>query len=339
MISACEHMLLRNTQCHVVWDSEFIVEMPLNDLHKYNNYTHLFCKRKECVEHFELPILKEYPDEFFFKHQCSVCFEQIQKKDSYQLSSCEHIFHKGCIKQWIQNAYSCPLCRSSFCPIEVVYSIINPDSLILTNTTPPPYFTPKKIILDGETYFISHDMLSTLYKQSPVKWSIFDGNRLHPLYKLGSLSLISSWLRVNLLFNEEYIIYTQRQITLDEDYIISIEDSFKCNGKILSYGSYVQIYEWIFDAMHELYREKGEIFKFKNIDNTKLINIIFAGFSKLDISVDTYQLLGLCSIYLTHKESLCLKYLNEFALNRYSINEIETFNTKLKESIVEYGMC
>jgi hypothetical protein len=42
--------------------------------------------------------------------ECSICFAKIRAKMLYRLP-CEHIFHEDCIKKWINEQNSCPLCR------------------------------------------------------------------------------------------------------------------------------------------------------------------------------------------------------------------------------------
>jgi hypothetical protein len=42
--------------------------------------------------------------------ECAICFTKIQAKMLYRLP-CEHIFHEDCIKKWIIEQNSCPLCR------------------------------------------------------------------------------------------------------------------------------------------------------------------------------------------------------------------------------------
>ena len=44
---------------------------------------------------------------------CSIC---LQKKmildDLAKISDCNHLFHVGCLEEWILNSASCPLCRA-----------------------------------------------------------------------------------------------------------------------------------------------------------------------------------------------------------------------------------
>ncbi|MEI8300328.1 MAG: RING finger domain-containing protein [Chlamydiota bacterium] len=33
------------------------------------------------------------------------------KKESLAVTKCEHVFHKACLKTWLQESTTCPLCR------------------------------------------------------------------------------------------------------------------------------------------------------------------------------------------------------------------------------------
>lgn len=47
---------------------------------------------------------------------CIICFEPIEKKDSFT-DTCEHTFHKKCIEDWAKLQNTCPVCRK-----ELTYS-------------------------------------------------------------------------------------------------------------------------------------------------------------------------------------------------------------------------
>lgn len=64
--------------------------------------------------------------------KCSICFEKLgdEKTEDYTLS-CNHIYHKLCISQWLNNHTTCPLCRADVDPIEqyVDDDIVSPDRM------------------------------------------------------------------------------------------------------------------------------------------------------------------------------------------------------------------
>lgn len=41
---------------------------------------------------------------------CSICLEKL-KEDKCVILSCEHIYHKVCIKKWLKKNETCPNCR------------------------------------------------------------------------------------------------------------------------------------------------------------------------------------------------------------------------------------
>lgn len=51
----------------------------------------------------------------FLENTCPICLELLDKEDknkSVYLKNCEHQFHDSCIKEWLKNNNSCPICRS-----------------------------------------------------------------------------------------------------------------------------------------------------------------------------------------------------------------------------------
>ena len=46
------------------------------------------------------------------KPTCSICLDEIDFKDGLKIRSCGHIFHKDCIKEWVDKRNNCPMCRT-----------------------------------------------------------------------------------------------------------------------------------------------------------------------------------------------------------------------------------
>ena len=45
--------------------------------------------------------------------ECSICYCQFtENHDYYLINKCNHDFHKSCLERWLDNASSCPICRS-----------------------------------------------------------------------------------------------------------------------------------------------------------------------------------------------------------------------------------
>ena len=45
--------------------------------------------------------------------ECSICLEKYKKKDQIIDLECNHVFHKECIKLWLNKNNSCPQCREN----------------------------------------------------------------------------------------------------------------------------------------------------------------------------------------------------------------------------------
>ncbi len=43
---------------------------------------------------------------------CSICLQKFNKSDKINILICKHQYHENCIKEWLVNNNSCPLCRS-----------------------------------------------------------------------------------------------------------------------------------------------------------------------------------------------------------------------------------
>ena len=69
-----------------------------------------------CVRNWRLNnTLKEHlinSGETDSTEECSICLELYQENDRIVQLTCNHIFHKDCIREWLQNKQNnCPLCR------------------------------------------------------------------------------------------------------------------------------------------------------------------------------------------------------------------------------------
>ncbi|XP_026402715.1 probable E3 ubiquitin-protein ligase XERICO [Papaver somniferum] len=46
--------------------------------------------------------------------ECCVCLHKFKANEEVSELSCNHFFHKGCLKKWLDHRHStCPLCRST----------------------------------------------------------------------------------------------------------------------------------------------------------------------------------------------------------------------------------
>ena len=53
--------------------------------------------------------------------ECSICYEEISH-DAY-VTECKHKFHTDCLKKWLQDHHSCPMCRK----------VVNKTSIFTSN--------------------------------------------------------------------------------------------------------------------------------------------------------------------------------------------------------------
>jgi E3 ubiquitin-protein ligase DOA10 len=45
---------------------------------------------------------------------CPICIEGFKEDELIKQLPCRHIYHRGCIKQWMKKSTECPLCRNDF---------------------------------------------------------------------------------------------------------------------------------------------------------------------------------------------------------------------------------
>lgn len=74
--------------------------------------------RRNMTEMFETFPVNEIDVNLYLKHSdepletCSVCLEDnVENMGELSELSCKHNFHTNCIKEWLKNCMTCPLCR------------------------------------------------------------------------------------------------------------------------------------------------------------------------------------------------------------------------------------
>jgi E3 ubiquitin-protein ligase synoviolin len=77
---------------------------------------------------------------------CIICREEMQVQQSIKRLSCQHVFHKNCLRSWFQRQQTCMFIKRRFYFIENIY-IIGPicRTTVLRPTTPrtaPSYVPP-----------------------------------------------------------------------------------------------------------------------------------------------------------------------------------------------------
>tara|TARA_Y100001958_G_C21247511_1_gene578931 strand:- start:5061 stop:5441 length:381 start_codon:yes stop_codon:yes gene_type:complete len=71
-----------------------------------NNTSDLEIRQRLLVNNLPVLIIENDIDD-----SCSICLEKYKLNDMINRLNCNHIYHKECLDNWIQNN-NCPLCRS-----------------------------------------------------------------------------------------------------------------------------------------------------------------------------------------------------------------------------------
>ena len=58
---------------------------------------------------------------------CSICLDEIQENERYELLRCPHVYHKKCILQWLEKSNTCPECRQ----IIITFSQLKQKNMVL----------------------------------------------------------------------------------------------------------------------------------------------------------------------------------------------------------------
>ncbi len=88
---------------------EFINQISFLEAH---SIIHIFSRpAKPSIIYRKFIFLKPYYKCKNNKISCSICFEQVKKKEYIRELQCNHKFHKKCIDKWVKRKFTCPLCR------------------------------------------------------------------------------------------------------------------------------------------------------------------------------------------------------------------------------------
>ncbi|KAI4324670.1 hypothetical protein MLD38_030137 [Melastoma candidum] len=69
---------------------------------------------RRCVRKAKVPSLTEFPRISSAKpdKKCSICQEEYEEEDDIGKLACGHGYHLSCIKQWLSQKNTCPVCKS-----------------------------------------------------------------------------------------------------------------------------------------------------------------------------------------------------------------------------------
>ena len=51
-------------------------------------------------------------EEEFINDECSICLDKFKKNNIVNRLPCRHIFHQNCLRDWLKDNDTCPLCRN-----------------------------------------------------------------------------------------------------------------------------------------------------------------------------------------------------------------------------------
>ncbi|XP_060693372.1 E3 ubiquitin-protein ligase RNF130 isoform X3 [Hemiscyllium ocellatum] len=67
-----------------------------------------------------------------FDH-CAVCIEGYKSKDVVRILPCKHVFHKHCVDPWLNEHYTCPICKQNI--LKALGLLLGPDVHCAENST------------------------------------------------------------------------------------------------------------------------------------------------------------------------------------------------------------
>ena len=63
-----------------------------------------------CIDRLQVIMLHEFPDDY--PRECCICMSDFSEGEVIVVTNCEHVFHKSCCQEWLQQARTCPVCRT-----------------------------------------------------------------------------------------------------------------------------------------------------------------------------------------------------------------------------------
>lgn len=63
-----------------------------------------------CIDRLQVIMLHEFPDDY--PRECCICMSDFSEGEVIVVTNCEHVFHKRCCQEWLQQARTCPVCRT-----------------------------------------------------------------------------------------------------------------------------------------------------------------------------------------------------------------------------------
>ncbi|KAG6533865.1 hypothetical protein ZIOFF_007743 [Zingiber officinale] len=112
---------------------------------------------------------------------CSICLEDLGMTAPVLAMPCSHLFHPGCLKKWLEQSCSCPLCRFSL-PQEkwVSCAPIMIESILILGHEPVHFSSSCVFLVFGDSLISSDLRVSSLLPHSFLPFPI-SADRQHPV--------------------------------------------------------------------------------------------------------------------------------------------------------------
>ncbi len=99
------NIISNRTQTHLQQAYDFYTQM--NTLYNTYNQTN---SNDSYYSSYDDILFEMIGDE----KSCSVCLQDYNESDEIVLTICNHMYHKRCINNWLEQNKSCPVCRHRF---------------------------------------------------------------------------------------------------------------------------------------------------------------------------------------------------------------------------------
>lgn len=70
-------------------------------------FPHKYKKRKP----HELKLAMYEEEESDMDEKCTICLSMLEDGEDVRRLPCMHLFHQGCVDQWLATSRKCPICR------------------------------------------------------------------------------------------------------------------------------------------------------------------------------------------------------------------------------------
>eukprot|EP00818_Percolomonas_sp_WS_P005475 CAMPEP_0117438472 /NCGR_PEP_ID=MMETSP0759-20121206/2071_1 /TAXON_ID=63605 /ORGANISM="Percolomonas cosmopolitus, Strain WS" /LENGTH=432 /DNA_ID=CAMNT_0005230165 /DNA_START=230 /DNA_END=1528 /DNA_ORIENTATION=+ len=87
---------------HLIHDLFVTLTSVWKRIHDVYNY-------RKLAAHFDHRLPNATQDQLDNAERCMICFESM---DEAKVLHCNHLFHAGCLRRWLETSLECPMCRS-----------------------------------------------------------------------------------------------------------------------------------------------------------------------------------------------------------------------------------